>query len=235
VKAGVCTAVNAGFHFDECHVAVRRHAALNGAMQDRGSTAIVLLAAGEASRFGSPKQIASIGERAMVRHCAINALGTLAPVLVVTGAHRDAVETALGGLHVALVHNLDWSAGMGASIARGVHAARERNPMLRGVLIALADQPSISTDNLAMLLREHAQTPERIVASRLGDVVGPPCVFPAACFGALESLNGPSGARSVIERHPQLCRAVDMPGAAHDIDTREDYRRFVEQSGLPHS
>jgi molybdenum cofactor cytidylyltransferase len=235
VKESVCTAVNAGFHFDERGVAIRRHAALNVAMQDRASTAIVLLAAGEASRFGSPKQIASIGERAMVRHCAINALGTLAPVLVVTGAHRDAVETALGGLHVALVHNLDWQTGMGASIARGVRAARERHPALRGVLIALADQPSISTENLAMLLREHVQTPESIVASRLDAVVGPPCVFPAACFGELERLDGPTGARAVIERHADLCRAVAMPGAAHDIDTREDYRRFVEQAGLPHS
>ena len=204
-------------------------------MQDRGSIAIILLAAGEASRFGSPKQIVSIGERAMVRHCAINALGTQAPVLVVTGAHRDAVETALGGLHVALVHNLDWSTGMGASIARGVHAARERNAALRGVLIALADQPSVSTENLAMLLREHAQTPDNIVASRFGERVGAPCVFPASCFADLENLNGASGARTVIERHGGLCRAVEMPAAEHDIDTREDYRRFVEQAGLPHS
>ncbi len=204
-------------------------------MLERGSVAIVLLAAGEASRFGSPKQIASIGERAMVRHCAINALGTQAPVLVVTGAHREAVETALGGLHVALVHNPAWSTGMGASIAGGVHAARERNAALRGVLIALADQPSISTENLALLLREHAQTPQHIVASRFGERVGAPCVFPAACFDDLEKLDGPSGARTVIERHEPLCRPVEMPAAAHDIDTREDYRRFVEQSGLPHS
>lgn len=204
-------------------------------MQDRGSIAIVLLAAGEASRFGSPKQIASIGERAMVRHCAINALGTQVPVLVVTGAHRDAVETALGGLHVSLVHNLEWSTGMGASIACGVHAARARHAALRGVLIALADQPSVSTENLTLLLREHAQTPENIVASRFGERVGAPCVFPASCFGDLENLNGPSGARAVIERHGDLCRAIEIPGAALDIDTREDYRRFVEQSGLPHS
>src|SRR5262249_23886233 len=149
------------------------------------------------------------------------ALGTQAPVLVVTGAHREAVETALGGLHVALVHNLEWSAGMGTSIARGVHAARERNAGLRGVLIALADQPSISTENLTMLLREHAQPPDKIVASRLGERVGPPCVFPASCFADLENLNGPSGARTVIERHDELCRAIDMPAAEHDIDTRE--------------
>lgn len=235
VTPSVCTAVNARFHFDDGYVAVRRHAALNGAMQDRASIAIVLLAAGEASRFGSPKQIASIGERAMVRHCAINALGTQVSVFVVTGAHRDAVETALGGLHVALVHNLEWTVGMGASIARGVRAARERNAALRGVLIALADQPSISTADLALLLREHMQTPENIVASRFGERVGPPCVFPATCFDELESLNGTSGARAVIERHAELCRPVDMPGAALDIDTREDYRRFVEQTGLPHS
>jgi len=204
-------------------------------MQDRASIAIVLLAAGAASRFGSPKQIASIGERAMVRHCAINALGTRAPVLVVTGAHRDAVETALGGLHVALVHNPDWSTGMGASIACGVRAARKRNAALRGVLVALADQPSVSTDNLAMLLREHVQTPDNIVASRFGERLGAPCVFPASCFEELENLNGPSGARGVIERHGDLCRAVEVPAAANDIDTREDYRLFVEQAGLPHS
>lgn len=204
-------------------------------MQDRALAAIVLLAAGEASRFGSPKQIASIGKRAMVRHCAINALGTQAPVLVVTGAHRDAVETALGGLHVALVHNLDWNSGMGASLARGVRAARERNAALRGVLIALADQPSISTEDLLTLLREHARTPESIVASRFGERLGPPCVFPAACFEDLENLSGAVGAHAVIERHTDLCRAVEMPGAALDIDTREDYHRFMERTGLPQS
>ncbi|HEX4481271.1 MAG TPA: nucleotidyltransferase family protein [Rudaea sp.] len=204
-------------------------------MQDRASVAIVLLAAGEASRFGSAKQIASIGERAMVRHCAINALGTRAPVFVVTGAHRNAVVTVLGGLHVALVHNPEWSAGMGSSIARGVRAARERGATLSGVLIALADQPSISTQDLDTLLREHAAVPESVVASRLGTRVGPPCVFPASCFDDLENMNGPSGAYAVIERHADALRAIDMPGAALDIDTREDYRRFVEQSGLPQS
>lgn len=210
-------------------------ASLNGGMQDRASVAIVLLAAGEASRFGSAKQIASIGERAMVRHCAINALGTQAPVFVVTGAHRTAVVTALGGLHVALVHNPEWSAGMGASIARGVRAAHERSPTLRSVLIALADQPSISTEDLKILLSEHASAPDSIVASRFGTRVGPPCVFPISCFGDLENLSGPTGAYAVIEQHTDICRAVDMPGAALDIDTREDYRRFVEQSGLPQS
>ena len=103
------------------------------------------------------------------------------------------------------------------------------------MLIALADQPSVSTENLATLLREHAQSPQNIVASRYGDRLGAPCVFPAAYFAELEHLNGTSGARAVIERHADACRSVDMPDAAHDIDTREDYRRFVEQSGLPHS
>jgi molybdenum cofactor cytidylyltransferase len=204
-------------------------------MHARTSTAIVLLAAGEASRFGSPKQIASIGNRAMVRHCAINALGTDAPVLVVTGAHRDTVETALGGLYVVVVHNPDWRAGMGASLACGVRRARASNASLRGVLIALADQPSVSTDDLARLLREHEQAPQAIVASRFGDRMGAPCVFPASCFADLESLSGTSGARSVIDQHADLCRAIDMPAAALDIDTREDYRRFVEQDGLPQS
>lgn len=228
-------AVNARFHFDERQVAVSLQRALNGVMLDRASVAIVLLAAGEASRFGSPKQIASIGERAMVRHCAINALGTQVPVFVVTGAHRDAVETALGGLHVALAHNPEWAAGMGASIAHGTRAARERNAALRSVLIALADQPSISTEDLSALLREHAGTPQAIVASRFETGIGPPCVFPASCFDDLASLRGPMGARAVMEKHAGICRAIDIPSAALDIDTREDYRRFVEPSGLPQS
>ncbi len=204
-------------------------------MQERAQVAIVLLAAGEAVRFGSPKQIASIGQRAMVRHCAINALGTQAPVLVVTGAHRAEVETALGGLHVCLVHNAGWTSGMGASLACGVRAARAQNAALRGVLIALADQPSISTENLSMLLQRHAHMPERIVASRFGDRIGPPCVFPAARFGELESLDGAAGARSVIERYADECHPVDLPAAAFDIDTREDYRRFVERGDVPQS
>ena len=235
MAADIFTAVNAGLHFDERDIAVRRQCVVKCAMRDRAQVAIILLAAGEAARFGSPKQIASIGKRAMVRHCAINALGTQAPVLVVTGAHRAEVVTALRGLHVALVHNAAWASGMGASLACGVRAAHAQIASLRGVLIALADQPSISTENLGTLLQRHAQTPERIVVSRFGDRVGPPCVFPAARFGELESLGGAAGARSVIERYVEECDAVDLPAAAFDIDTREDYRRFMERGGLAQS
>jgi len=52
----------------------------------------VLLAAGEASRFGTAKQLLVIDGEPMARRMALAALAAgLSPVIVVTGAHHDHV------------------------------------------------------------------------------------------------------------------------------------------------
>ena len=184
---------------------------------------IVVLAAGAATRFGASKLTVMIDGVPLVRRAALAALAASAPVAVVTGAHRDAVEACVADLGVECVFNADWAAGMGGSIARGISALRECD----AAIIALADQPLISRDEFAALIAAHARAPQRIIAAQFDGVLGPPCLCPQRYFAELSALSGETGAKAILQLHAQAVESLPMPQAAVDVDTPEDCARLA--------
>lgn len=188
----------------------------------------VLLAAGSASRFGTPKQVLDIDGMPMVRRMAIAALSAgLSPVTVVTGAHGDVVAASLAGLDVQVIVHADWASGMGSSLAAGMRAIVQLGISLQAVMVLLADQPSIGAEDLERMVQTHARAPERILAARYDGHLGPPCLFPSMYFSDLATLDGPSGARTVLEQHATCVDAYDLPVAAFDIDTPADHASWL--------
>ena len=85
----------------------------------------IILAAGEARRFGQPKQLLDYHGQPFVRAVAKTALASgLAPVVVVTGANAEAVEAAVDDLPVTITRNTDWQNGQSSSIQAGLQALR---------------------------------------------------------------------------------------------------------------
>lgn len=181
--------------------------------------AVLLLAAGGARRFGALKQLEGLHGRSLVRRAAQNALATGLPVFVVTGAQAARVEAELRDLPVQVVHHPDWAQGLGSSLACG---ARVAGAWAGALIVMLADQPLVDPCDLHQLLAAHAREPQRIVAADHGDVLGPPCLFPAQDFPALYALHGDQGARAVLAREAARVRRVPMPHAALDVDTPQD-------------
>ncbi|MGH8159571.1 MAG: nucleotidyltransferase family protein [Rhodanobacter sp.] len=195
-------------------------------------TAAVLLAAGNASRFGAAKQTLLIEGIPMVRRAAMTALDAgLSPVIVVIGAYGDATEHCLAGLPVQLTKNSDWASGMGSSLALGVRTAVATEATLHEVLVMLADQPGISAAELNAMIKAHASAPERIRAARYQGHLGPPSLFPRAYFDELISMHGTSGARRLLERHAGCVDAHDLPSAAFDIDMPTDHAAWLAKQG----
>jgi molybdenum cofactor cytidylyltransferase len=190
------------------------------------SIGIVVLAAGAASRFGSAKQLAHIDGAALVRRAASAACASAAHVVVVTGAHRAAVEACLAGLPVECAFNADWESGMGSSIGCGIRALAAMQAV-DAAIVALADQVAIGSSAFADLAAAYAGVPTNIVAAGYAGIVGPPCLFPRRYFGELTALRGDHGARSVLERHADSVRVLTLPAAAIDIDTQADYARLI--------
>lgn len=191
---------------------------------------IVLLAAGEASRFGSLKQLATIDGEPMVRRAAQQALASGVPVLVVLGAGADRVTPVLADLPLEMVVHDGWRDGLGSSLAAGVRAVQSMHAQASGVLVMLADQPRLGTALLARLLALHTQSPTQIIATAQAGRVGPPALFPRADLVALSSLAGPHGARDYLQR--EAARVVQVEPQAHaadllDVDTPEDLARAV--------
>jgi molybdenum cofactor cytidylyltransferase len=183
----------------------------------------LLLAAGGATRFGSPKVLAPFHGTPLVRrgvellasHCA-------AGVHVVVGASADGVRAALRGQTVTMVDNPAWATGLASSLVQGVASLPDEAD---AVLILLCDQPAITAADLDALVAAWQIEPELIAAARFGDQLGPPVIMPRSFWPQLAALRGDQGARSLLEWHAEHT-AVPMPHAAFDIDTPEDLARL---------
>jgi molybdenum cofactor cytidylyltransferase len=183
----------------------------------------LLLAAGGATRFGSPKVLAPFHGQPLVRR-GVQLLMPRCPagVYVVVGASADGVRAALAPESVNFVENPDWASGLSTSLVRGVAALPAA---AEAVLILLCDQPAITAADLDALIAAWQIEPELIAAAGFRDRLGPPVIMPRFVWPQLAALRGDQGARSLLEWHAEHT-AVPMPHAAFDVDTPEDLARL---------
>ena len=198
----------------------------------RRGVGVIVLAAGAATRFGGPKLAMPFGGTTLLRRATAAALEVSAHVIVVTGAHCEAIEPLVADLPVTRAYNPDWVLGMSQSIAHGIVRLCAVAPDATGALVMLADQVNVGTDELRELLAAHDASPTQIIAANYAGESGAPCVFPRLYFDKLMQLQGARGARTILRRHADSVRALPMPQAAIDIDTPADYAEALAAAGL---
>ena len=196
-----------------------------------GRTAAVVLAAGQAKRFGVLKQILPWQGIPLVAHVVrqAQACSDIAHVIVTAGASSQKVRAALAPSaadpKLSIVDVADWASGQSRSVRAGLRAAQDRAGTLSGALFLLADQPGVSTELLSALVQRHRETLAPVVAPRYEGQRGNPVLFDRRTFVEFGMLTGDVGARSIIRRHEDAIAWVDWPSAEilRDIDTPEDY------------
>ena len=185
---------------------------------------VILLAAGNSSRLGRPKQLLEFQGRTLVRRAAEAAVESVcAPVIVVTGAYESEITAKLADLPLTFAQNPDWQSGIGSSIKTGVEKLpKETN----AVLIMPSDQPFLSTsfiNELALMFSMKGC----IAASTYEKTLGIPAIFSREYFHELASLPSQQGAKCLIEKHWSFVRAMEFPQGALDIDTEADYQELL--------
>ena len=173
--------------------------------------------------MGRPKQLLPIDGQPMVRRVVEAVCGAnLAQVVVVTGAYAEEVGRALAGLPVELVANETWSAGMSASLRRGIGALR---PGIHASLIALADQPALTSQVLSALVFRYCATRAPIVAPVCQGRRGNPVLFDRRLFAELMAVEGDQGGRTLLTRYAADVQHVEIddPAVLFDVDTLQDY------------
>ena len=189
------------------------------------SVAIVLLAAGKASRMGEGgphKLLAEFDGIPLVRRSAATALASgAAAVVAVTGHRRREIEQALADLPVERVHNPDYASGMASSLVAGVGAPVTQRA--DGVLVMLADMPGVTSDDLKALIAAFRKANgQAIVRAVSRGKRGNPVILPRTVFDAVMRLEGDVGARHIIETAGLPVVDLDIGDAAHlDVDTPE--------------
>lgn len=193
-------------------------------------TCIIILAAGNASRFGTAKQLLPFGEKTLLRHVVDEAVQTGAGrVVVVTGAHAEAVKASLENARIEIVFNKHWSEGQASGIVAGVGHLMTTLPGVQNFLLAVCDQPFVTASLFIQLLEKQKETGKNIVASTYAGTAGTPVLFTRKYVDDLLGLQGDKGAKKIVSAHPDDLATVDFPKGYLDIDTREDYEGFLKQ------
>ncbi|MBI3742725.1 MAG: nucleotidyltransferase family protein [Chloroflexi bacterium] len=191
--------------------------------------AVILLAAGESSRMGQPKQLLPWRGLPLVQYHLQELRATTAGEIAVVLGHeaarvRPLVEPSLVDKRVHVVRNDAYREGKTTSIKAGLRALRATPS---GVMLLAVDQPR-PREVLQRLIDEHLSKGNLISVPRHGNRHGHPPLFDASLIPELlEISEAKQGIREVIERHREALREIEIadPLVVTNLNTPEDYER----------
>jgi CTP:molybdopterin cytidylyltransferase MocA len=177
----------------------------------------VVLAAGEGKRFGGCKQVAPLDGRPLLEHAvrAMLAVPAISPVVVVLGAHADAVraEVDLDGADVVVCER--WAEGQSASLKAGVAALGD----VEAAVITLGDQPFITPEVIAGILDQRGR--HLAVRATYDARPGHPVLLERRLLDHVSELEGDTGARKLLVGPHVWPWEVGRRCDPTDIDTPE--------------
>lgn len=191
----------------------------------------IVLAAGGSSRLGTPKQLLKYAGQSLLQN-SIDAVtdSSIHPVIVVLGANAEIIKKEIENNKVHVVVNTEWHEGMASSIRYGIKILSELDPLTEGIIIVLCDQPHVTSELLANLMRTYRETGKNIVACHYRDTFGPPVFFHNTMFPELLLLKGDVGAKGLISQHTSEMELVSFPEGSIDIDTEADYKNLSKEN-----
>lgn len=191
---------------------------------------VVVLAAGSSSRFGSAKQLVRVNGRPLMLTAASRAVELAGhSVTVVLGANATELAPLLRHSPASVAINRHWAEGIASSIREGLtHTPATAD----GLLIMLADQAAVTTEDLRRLAGVWRRNPTAIATAQYAGAVGVPAIFPRWCFRELNELRGDRGAQQLLQRHVDRLVRLPMPSAEFDIDRPEDLLALEENAEL---
>ena len=180
----------------------------------------VIMAAGNAVRFGANKLEAELDGKPLIRRAfeAVPA-GVFDRVAVVT--QYPAVAALAREFGFEPVRNDRPGDGLSRTVRLGTQALAQCD----GIAFLVADQPLLSASAVRAVVRQWREHPSCIVGAACGTRRGNPNLFPREFFPALCALEGDRGGSAVIRQYPERYLAVDVPPEAlADVDTPEALR-----------
>lgn len=188
----------------------------------------VVMAAGDARRFGENKLAAVLDGKMLIRR-ALEAVPAEEFCTVAVVTQYPEVEALAEEFGFTPVHNPhpDW--GISHTIRLGLEALGDCD----GALFQVSDQPLLRRESIRAEVACFRRHPDKLVGLGHDGVRGNPCIFPAAYFPELLELTEDRGGSSVIRRHEADLLLVEVPAwELEDVDTPQALRAMKERRRL---
>lgn len=191
-------------------------------------TIIAILAAGQSSRLGRPKQTLLFKQQSLLQH-SIHAATTsgIGPVIVVVGANEKDIRRHIEAEPVTIVANNDFEEGIASSIRAAISHILQIHPDCHSVVLMVCDQPFVSGRLLTNLVSLKQKTGKAIVACSYKNSIGVPALFDKCFFPELLLLTGEQGGKKVLSKHQTDVTTLPFAEGDIDIDTNADYEALL--------
>ena len=201
-------------------------------MEKQWKLGCVVMAAGNARRYGDNKLAAQLRGRSLILR-ALEAVPTEAIDSAVVVTQYPEIMRLAGEFHFAAVYNEHPDYGISHTIELGLTGLRD----CAGVMFLVSDQPLLRRKSVAALARLWKSHPDSIAALSHGGVRGNPCVFPARFYPELLELTEDRGGNAVIRRHEEDLVLLEVDARElTDVDTPEALRSLTAELGSgPHT
>ena len=187
-------------------------------MREELRVGCLLMAAGNAERFGENKLLCAADDgRTLIGH-ALDAIPRecFARTLVVTQYPEITALAKERGFET--LENRHPERGQSETIRLGTRALSDCG----AICFMVADQPLLRCETLAREVNFFSSHREHIVALGHNGARGNPCLFPARFFPELLALEGDVGGGAVIRKHPDDLLLFEAPEEEmRDVDTKE--------------
>lgn len=189
----------------------------------------VVLAAGQGSRMGNqPKCLIPIdGVPIILRLLAVLRSSGINQITVVLGHYADEIAPVIAAAGVEIRHNPDPTRGQASSQQIGLAALAKD---LDAAMVVLADQPSLTKDDLRDLICQFKKREPGIdmVYPRVDGIPGNPVMVSTDLAAYLAQQDPPLEGRHWRAAHPHACLAFETTNRDYieDLDTPDDLQDF---------
>ncbi len=188
---------------------------------------MIYLAAGLSSRYGSNKLLETVDGKPMYRHL-LDILAVMKEEephryeLVVVTAY-DEIENDIKDLPLKIVRNENQELGISHSIKLGLQSCGEIGQHDH-VMFAVADQPYVQEDELFGFIHMYKRSYKGIGCLSYNGVTGNPVIFQGKFVPELMELNGDTGGKAVVRKHPQeiFLYEAENEKSLQDVDVPKD-------------
>lgn len=195
---------------------------------EKDKIGIVILAAGNSSRLGRPKQLLKFKEKSLLENVISKASKIKnAIVVVVFGSNHELIQNEISNTAIEKVFNPEWESGISSSIVKGLSKLLELNPDCQKCIFTVCDQLFITTSLFENLIQESQKNNKGIAASYYSETLGTPVLFHQKYFSEVLELKGKTGAKKLIKKYADDVVSIHFEKGNIDIDTQEDYDQFV--------